>query len=77
MLEMKNQKSNNTRAIMDSRKNANLCYKCGEKWTPEHRDVCNMQNNGSAKLSMIIELSDDEELVDSTLVLDASHDETT
>ena len=35
-----------------------------------------MRNNGSSKLNMIIELSDDEDLVDSTLVLDASHDET-
>ena len=66
-----------TRAIVDNMKKTNLCYKCGEKWTPKHRDVCKMRNNGSTKLNMIIELSDDEELVDSTVVLDASQDETT
>ena len=60
---------------MDSRKKANLCYKCGEDWTPEHPDVCKMQNIGLTKLSMIIELFDDEDLVDATTALDASYDE--
>ena len=35
-----------------------------------------MRNTGSTKLNMIIELYDDEDLVDATTALDASHDET-
>lgn len=30
-----------------SKKRANLCFKHGEKWTLEHRDVCKMHNNGT------------------------------
>lgn len=60
---------------MDSRKRMNLCFKCEEKWTPKHQDVCKVWNNRTAKLNMIVELSDDEELVDALDSLDATHDE--
>ena len=66
-----------SRAIMDSRKKANLCFRCGEKWTPEHEDVCKMKNVSSAKLSMIIEFSDDEEVTYVADPHDVSHDELT
>lgn len=64
-----------TRAIMDSKKKANSCFKCGDKRTPEHRDLCKVHNNGTAKLIMIIELFDDDELLDASKFLDVSHNE--